>query len=502
MPLAVDLFNDPKGLIDVLLRKYGRFVSESADDQGILPHATYELPKSPDYRLDGGMASADISFGGKVSLRGVAYGRTALNLDETPDALLSKRVPSGNQIWAALRWQAETPFEPTLKTSLYLMDQSGHVAGQIDALLLSDLAPFQRYGLLRSWGQGESGTTYHILPTLPAIASGHYGLYLKVYDGETLQSYPVLDSTGAVEAPSALVGYVDITRPIATPVVRPGNLLPADTLLAPDLSLLGYDLSSSSVSPGGLLGLTYYWQARAELRRDYVIGTELRDAGGTAVAGREARPANGTYPTTEWQAGDVVRDWQDLSVPPTLPAGMYELVVTASDGQGRLGELSLGQVDVSGRPRSFEPPALTHPFAASFGENVVLLGVNAPAMIEVAPGQPFTLTLAWQPQATPRQDLVRFVHLIGADGRPVAQDDMRPCNGACPAQSWLPGEVLVEEVQLTVPASLASGDYSVAVGWYDAVDYQRLPAFVTGGQRAPGDLVILPVRVRVTAERR
>jgi hypothetical protein len=127
-----------------------------------------------------------------------------------------------------------------------------------------------------------------------------------------------------------------------------------------------------------------------------------------------------------------------------------------------------------------------------------LLGVDAPGgSLEAVPGQAITLTLAWQALETPQVDLVRFVHLLGPDGRPVAQSDSAPCEGACPAPSWLPGEVLVEQVRLAIPENLAAGSYPLAVGWYGAATLQRLTASDGAGKWTDGDLVTLPVRLVV-----
>ena len=101
------------------------------------------------------------------------------------------------------------------------------------------------------------------------------------------------------------------------------------------------------------------------------------------------------------------------------------------------------------------------------------------ATIPVIAGQPITMTLAWRALNTPPRDLVRFLHVLGPDGRPVAQEDSPPCAGACPAPSWLPGEVLVDQARLTIPADLPAGTYPLAVGWYDAETFRRLP--VKGG---------------------
>ncbi len=48
----------------------------------------------------------------------------------------------------------------------------------------------------------------------------------------------------------------------------------------------------------------------------------------------ERRPANGTYPTTDWNSGEVLLDWHDWILPSSTAQGRYRLVVTLTDPAG------------------------------------------------------------------------------------------------------------------------------------------------------------------------
>jgi hypothetical protein len=267
--------------------------------------------------------------------------------------------------------------------------------------------------------------------------------------------------------------------------------------MGPDLVLLGYDAPVREVRPGDSLPLTLYWQASNQPSQDYQVRIELRDLAGRAVVTQEMSPANGTYPTTEWQLNETVRDWHRIAISTSLAAGVHDLVVAVTNRGQALAEVSLGQVMVKGRPRQMEPPPLSSPLAAVFGERVALLGVVTPDELQVAPGATVTLTLAWQALATPTEDLVRFVHVLGPDGRPVSQSDGIPCAGDCVSASWLAGEVLVDEISVQIPVDLPPGSYPLGVGWYDSATLERLPARGANGQPLADNLVILPLTVDV-----
>jgi hypothetical protein len=177
---------------------------------------------------------------------------------------------------------------------------------------------------------------------------------------------------------------------------------------------------------------------------------------------------------------------------------------------GESAAVTLGTIAVTNRPRQFTTPTLDLSYAATFGEAVQLLGLNispiatrdpaGQAVVSVAAGQSITLTLAWRVLDTPTRDLTRFLHILGADGRPVAQEDSAPCGGACPATSWLAGEILVEQARLVIPSDLATGVYPLAIGWYDARTFQRLPVIsdVPPAQASIADATMPPVKFIVT----
>jgi hypothetical protein len=50
----------------------------------------------------------------------------------------------------------------------------------------------------------------------------------------------------------------------------------------------------------------------------------------------------------------------------------------------------------------------------------------------------------------------------------VAQDDHLPLQGRRPTDTWLPGEVIVDQHLLALPSDLPPGPYRLEAGLYDA----------------------------------
>ncbi|MFN8466855.1 MAG: glycosyltransferase family 39 protein [Caldilineaceae bacterium] len=483
-PEAGYILDDPKHLIKFLLDKYGVQTAERDDKVVGMPYLVYRLPEQADYTVFGTEEPTNWNFDGKVTLSAVSYGQTA---QAAPGVGVNAHaVPSGQPLWVTLRWRADAPIDVDLKTSLSLQDAAGHVAGQVDDLLVGD-----RYPVQRTWQAGEETASYHIVPQLPGLAPGQYDLVLRVYEDQSQRPYPVLAAAGAPAGIDTVIGSVEVLPAGGTQQVEPQEPLAEAPQLAPGLALLGYDLPTATVAPGGTLPLTLYWQADGMPQADYSANLQLRSGDGTVVAEQTQPLAGGTVPTGRWTGGTTVRDWQDLALKADVPNGSYHLWLALTAGEQRSQELDLGEVTVEGRPHGFVLPPLATTIGAVFGHNVRLAGLqNAPAP-SGRPGDTLEVPLVWQVLEPSARPLVRFVHLLGANGKPLAQHDSAPCEGECPSASWLAGEVLTDTVTLTIPGDAPAGSYSLAAGWYDGETLQRLEARDAEGAVLPDGLAPL-----------
>ena len=91
------------------------------------------------------------------------------------------------------------------------------------------------------------------------------------------------------------------------------------------------------------------------------------------------------------------------------------------------------------------------------------------------PGDTLTLTLHWQPQATPGEDYTVFVQLVNPQDQVVAQGDGPPRGGAYPTSWWALGETIADTHLIPMPPDLSPGDYRLITGLYRLADGTRLP---------------------------
>ncbi len=484
----LSLNSDPKGLLDFLLAKYGRRTGQEPFESFDL--VTYELPDSPDFAIAHSFEPLNVSFGNDLRLVGIAFGGSSLNPTSTGEEAERRVLPSGKEGWVVLRWKAIGLPSKDYKVGVYLLDARGRLVGQVDKLLLSNyLQPTS------SWSAGQVEMDYYTLPSQPATPPGEYGIQVVVYDAETMERLTVFDKQEGVTKTGVVVGTLQLVRPLVPPQVQPvEQLVGAQKDIAPGIGLLGYDMPMRILQPGETVSVALYWQALGDVRQDYLLSLSLKDAEGKVKIERKGRPVDDTYPTTEWDEGEVLRDWHDLPLPADMPQGVYDVFVGLLEREELLGQVALGQIEVQGRARQFTMPEIQYPVEARLGEEIGFLGYDLSSN-EIKPGETLQLTLYWQALEEMQVSYTVFTHLLDAENQIWGQSDSIPVKGAAPTTSWIEGEIIADEYEIVVAAEAPPGEYAIEIGMYDASTGQRLPIF-SDDQALKEDRVLLAV-VRV-----
>jgi serine/threonine protein kinase len=105
------------------------------------------------------------------------------------------------------------------------------------------------------------------------------------------------------------------------------------------------------------------------------------------------------------------------------------------------------------------------------------------------PGEVIAVTLRWRVLRATDAPYVVFVHLMGPDGRLVAQQDVEPIR---PTTAWAPGMEVVDPHQVTIPARQPAGRYQLRTGMYpQGQPGSRLPVVDAGLTTAESDSVLI-----------
>jgi len=285
-------------------------------------------------------------------------------------------------------------------------------------------------------------------------------------------------------------GYAGVEEPAAARSL--------EMKLEDGISLLGYELSATSVEPGEELRLTLYWETERRLREEYTIFVHLLNREGFPGGQGDSPPMRGLYPTIYWQEGERVADEHRFQVADDAPPGRYLLEVGIySPGSGdRLAVLDEGGKAIDDRIildyieiGEEEVARPQHPAEADFGGEIMLVGYDFDGperRLSVEPGQAIPVTLYWQALASMDRDYTVFVHLLDKEGRIWGQKDSQPLDDFYPTSFWDVGDLIEDGYELTVEPNAPEGNYTLVAGLYFLPTGERLPLL-----NGEGDMVVL-----------
>ncbi|MCL4534614.1 MAG: glycosyltransferase family 39 protein [Bacteroidetes bacterium] len=383
--------------------------------------------------------------------------------------LLGHAVPGEVEAGAALRipivWQSVRPVDEDYQAVFSLVDGRGRVVAQTDRRPIA-----WQYGTSH-WQPGEFLSDLGRLPIPLGIAPGEYTLYVSMY---TPSSKKTLSATGPQARDNrVLLTSVEVRRPATPPKSLPPEWTQHAVDLNGDLRLLYATVGGESVWAGQGLPVTLVWQARRAVELDYQPAIEVVGDDGSLIASQQGSPVDGTYPTSRWAAGEVVREERDVQMPARAPVGHAAVVLALDDGTRR----TIGEVTLRAPNRRFDMPATARRVDVQFGGMLSLAGYElSPG--PTRPGAPLSLVLYWQARGPIEQSYTVFAHVLDAADRVVAQVDSLPASGQRPTTGWVVGEVVRDERQLVISADAVpsnGGPLRIEVGMYLAATGERLP---------------------------
>jgi 6-pyruvoyl-tetrahydropterin synthase related domain len=298
-----------------------------------------------------------------------------------------------------------------------------------------------------SWPVGSYAQWSRRETILPGTPPGDYALTATIFDRATLQPDSVVDENGVPVSPVTPLGTIHVTRPSTPPNVDALNIqYPANYDFGP-LTLLGYNLDRTEAQPGDRVLITLFFRADEAMPIEHTFNLFTP-----------------SYPTNEWQVGDVWRFQTWGSVPVDRETGPYHFQLAPLTLQAE--PFDMLPIHITAPERVFTAPAIANAASTNFGDLIELAGYD------IVDRDSLTITLLWKALATPNADFSAFIHIEDANGQIVAQSDTVPLNGGRPTTSWLKGEYVLDPHSLP---KLPSGEYSIYVGLASRPGGTRLP---------------------------
>jgi hypothetical protein len=107
-----------------------------------------------------------------------------------------------------------------------------------------------------------------------------------------------------------------------------GAPLPAGATNFEDkIGLLSIDVPKTTLQPGGRLAVELTWQGLAPMESDYTVFVQVLDQQDRIVGQVDSWPLQGTFPTSQWSPGQIVRDPYLVQLSAGLEEGPYRLQV-------------------------------------------------------------------------------------------------------------------------------------------------------------------------------
>lgn len=345
-------------------------------------------------------------------------------------------------------------------------------------------------------GQIISGEKQFVVP--PGTPPGTYHLEVQVYAQggaalDVLQNGP----NGPVASGIATtVAEIQVNRPATPPdVAKLGIPASPSGAFGDSLHLLGARLGTNRVIPGGAVDLTLWWQALRAPLPDEQVRLQLA-TGNSRVTLEEARPASGSYPTSQWAAGEVVVDRYRVVIPAGVAPGTDHLILDLVPGVADT-RIDLGPLEILDHQRlTTLPTSIQNPTDFQVGSFARLVGYDVSAR-SARPGDTIHLILYWRANAgSGSTEYTVFAHVLNQQDRIFAQQDHPPGDGNDPTSGWIAGEYVVDHYDLTLDPNAAPGTYQIEVGMYDPTTNARLPVADGAGQPIGDRMLLAKIAVK------
>lgn len=387
------------------------------------------------------------------------------------DVDIPNSVTEGASVLTALHWITDSSVPRDLLLNLQLVDGNGRVVAAWEQRFASLWDPRSELPA----GQRVISRPLFSVPW--GVAPGRYTLTVRVFEPATSTVWPSPPGSTAHGWPLANIEV----QANSEPPVHPSSLGNRQVLWQNGVRLLSANLTQEEFYPGQKVPLTLVW------------GADQSDGDVAATARLTLQGDDGTT-VQAWDVPiEIARRWNgdiagirrtayELTIGVSVPAGEYTLMLALPDaGEAHMGmfqrqqQVALNPITVAERARIFEVPDEMVPVEVTFGNAITLAGYELDEDV---------LRLAWEAQQEVPLTLHVFTHILDENGDLVGQADHAPQDGRAPTAGWVAGEVVIDEVALSVTPDTG---WTIRVGLYDPVSGARLPLVVGG------DAVDLPV---------
>ncbi len=383
--------------------------------------------------------------------------------------LSADTVESGGTFDVDMAWTAVDYPRAQYQTNLWLAGMDGLMWSEKETFrprLYEDAPP------TLFWQPGQWAWDSREVQVLPGAPPGIYDLMLTLFDRNTLQPVTLMDETGQVVGPTAVLGQIEVTTAADRPAFAPQFPLSV-AIDSVGWTLLGYNQDRNEAAPGDPLLLTLFWERNVAPADNFRLS--LHDEAGNLVREWELPFTATAVPALSLPNHSRIRSQHLLRLPVDLVDGRYQWRLET--------DTSLGELTINAPERMMTQPVMDTAVNAPFSPPgaaplATLVGYSISNLQS-------PISLYWRADGFFPSSYRVFVHLVDASGQIIAQSDGEPANWARPTTGWLPGEYILDTHTLLLPDGSPPLPLTLRIGLYDPQTGQRL-------QTEAGDYVELP----------
>lgn len=213
----------------------------------------------------------------------------------------------------ALYWRGLEPRRESFQLTARLIDSADREVARSSGSLLGSAASTERL-------PAQIVRVPWAIVAPAEIAPGLYHIELDV-DGEGVGRIPVQSRNYVPISDKLFIGPIKVQVPVPT-IAELQAAQRVNARFGDGITLQGYNLTMSRA-----LRITLYWSSLSTIDKDYTVFIHLVDANGKVLAQVDSKPRGGAYPTSLWEAGEIIRDDYGIALPGDIEPGPYNMEI-------------------------------------------------------------------------------------------------------------------------------------------------------------------------------
>lgn len=251
-----------------------------------------------------------------------------------------------------------------------------------------------------------------------------------------------------------------------------------------NLTFLGHD-SISVLKRGEEAHVTYYFRADKDVViPELILVTDISNA-------KSALRSRIQFPDRVLKKGDIIAISNDITIPEYILTGMYTIHISLVGKNEVLlskSSVEIGKIYIlyhfdelynrSIKIHHFYNKtsvllynvSISRPRLYVFENKIAFLGYDIDTG-DVNINRTFRIVYYWKSLKMVKKDYTVFVHMTDMKGNIIFQQDHDP---PIPTSQWMPGGVISEKYDVSIPTGIDEGDYKIMIGLYDKTTGKRL----------------------------